>query len=157
MVSSDPFKWETWHTFLAQGLAGTGSKLPQKVMDFLLHNYPDELLKSFWKICCRVTWTSCASYQDKCVTQRGRGSKGRQEQLSGLGHSHQDKHLLGCHPGCPLQEGGRYFQTASQSWGPVSLLERGLWGPCSWTDFPASRPVTAMQKTAVGFQPFTTF
>lgn len=41
------FKWETWHTFLAQGLVGTGSKLPQKVMDFLLHNYPDELLKSF--------------------------------------------------------------------------------------------------------------
>lgn len=69
MVSSDLFKSETWHTFLAQGLMGTGSKLPRKVMDFLTSNYSNELLKCFWKICFRQTWTSCALYKDKCVTE----------------------------------------------------------------------------------------
>lgn len=58
-----------------------GSKLPQKVMDFLLFNYSNEWLKPFWAICCRLTWTSCASHWDMCVTLRGRGSKGRWEQF----------------------------------------------------------------------------
>lgn len=137
MVSSDPFKWETWHTFLAQGLAGTGSKLPQKVVDFLLHNYPDELLKSFWKIRCRVTWTSCASYRDKCVTQRGRGSKGRREQLSGLRHSHQDKCLSRCHPGCPLAGRRQIFPDSKPELGACFSPREGAlrtllldWLPC---------------------------
>lgn len=42
-----PVELEIWHTFLALGLMGSRSKLPQKVMDFLTLNYFNELLKSF--------------------------------------------------------------------------------------------------------------
>lgn len=82
----------------------TGSKPPQKVMDFLLFNYSNELLKHFWTVCCRLTWTSCASHWDTCVMLRGRGSKGRWEQFLPLAIATRQTSFK---PSSPLSLAGR--------------------------------------------------
>lgn len=126
MVSSDLFKSETWHTFLAQGLMGTGSKLPQKVMDFLTSNYSNELLKCFWKTCFRQTWTSCALYRDNCYTE---GQRKQEVMRVAFGPSTQPSRLNLLHAlrghGFPLRGRRQIFQNSKSDLGACFCAIQG--------------------------------